>query len=239
MTYDSIAEENAAPIFAKENYFKTSSLLNLPLYDMKEVEFQAYADFLCLLADWYPVVEFKAAPLNTITSKASSKTKAATLAARHAGNSAPHIKSYIELQSGFNHSVYKQAEVTAKHPPLSYIIVFLNIPTREEAELYMKHGLVFCTLAGFHVLLNLIKFVKKGIPLSFMQILEDGTELNLHLGAIYLTQQKAQAKRDDSKRARKLAFHGTTTEGCSLEEFMPTFPAGSFVKTKPRKKKVR
>lgn len=216
--FDSISEETAAPVFAGCNYYKTDASLPFNCYDYDNVRHYGKADFSCSLDGDWPLVEYKAGPLNTIRTKKVSEKSEARAKQRRAKGYGNATDRSIQLETGYNHSVYKLAEAQAKAPPLGYIIVFKDAPTLIEAELYLKHGLIYCTLSSFGMFLNLVMAVKRsGLNFSYTQYTSDGQEITISLGGMYHKQVHDQKKRDASKPAKGLAIKPCIFSGAPLE----------------------
>jgi hypothetical protein len=159
-TYDSKAEAAAAGEFARLGCIRASGHFPQTFTDADGTEFRAKPDF------YHPgsglFIEFKAAPLNSKTTKATAERAEASQLARKG-----LLTGYDRLKCGWNHCKAKQAIVQRKLTPQTFVVVFKEPPTFREALGYVRAGIVFIPLYALPSYLLHARLAKADIQTGF------------------------------------------------------------------------
>jgi hypothetical protein len=174
--FDSKLELKLSPMFAAHNYYKTDEFHPFKLEDMVGTPFSFKVDFVSVATN-APLVELKSSPLNSRKERTKADTALSKAMDYDPTKKYNHIKTLA-----WSNSVYKHGLVSQALPPLSYILVFSEPITVKDAKRYLKQKILFCTVAGFLSLVGAIQMVKAGLPVTYIQELENGiasVEFNL------------------------------------------------------------
>lgn len=158
--YDSKAEAAASFKLAKLGCLRVNDPFPQTFTDADGTRFTARPDYFndrCGL--W---LEFKAAPLNSKTTKATAE-RAETRARERKG----WLTSWDWINCQWTHSKFKQAIVQRQLSPQNFIVVFDKPPTIAEARNYEKAGIVFVPLSALPSFLLHARLAKAGIKTGF------------------------------------------------------------------------
>lgn len=141
--YDSKAEAKAAshPLIKAFSYSKCDDTINHNLKDSEGESFSFKLDFKSADSR-LPLLEYKPLSGNGGLNRLTSQQSARKAAARWQGGSG----YYKYLETGWNHSLYKQTLVQHSYPPLHYVVVFDKIPKPDDIRAYEKRNLFWITL---------------------------------------------------------------------------------------------
>ena len=162
MTFDSIAEESAAPAFAALGAIRCNTPFDTLFEDKKGETFAACPDFY---HDQFGVfIEYKPCSLNNKTFKKSADNKVrAQLTYRGYSIRAD------EVLHSWSNSAFKQAIVQQTLGHYNFVVCFAKPPTPEEADYYETRGIAWCTLRGLRNYLAFAHFRKRGLDVAFTQ----------------------------------------------------------------------
>lgn len=158
--YDSKAEAAASPDFLRLGCIRASGHYAQTFTDADGAAFHARPDFYHPAAGLF--IEYKAAPLNGRTTKATAERAEASQMQRKG-----FLTGWDWLQCGWNHSKAKQAIVQRKLTPQNFVVVFNEPPTIPEAMAYVKAGIVFIPLSALPSYLLHARLAKAGIQTGF------------------------------------------------------------------------
>lgn len=140
--HDSKTEAQASFKLADLGFLHSGKKFDKRFLDSEGTSFGAYPDFFH--ARYGLHLEWKDAELNGVKTVATSESQLAGQRQRRCG---PNIMPDY-LKYGWNHSRRKQAIVQAAYTPDRFIVCFAKAPPFSEALVYLKAGVVFCTLAS-------------------------------------------------------------------------------------------
>lgn len=161
--HDSQPEAKASFRLADLGFLHSGKKFDKRFLDPEGTDFGAYDDFFH--ARYGLHLEFKAADLNGVKTKASSDKQLEAKKAWRGGSL--NMKDYLDY--GWNHSKTKQAIVQAAYTPDRFIVCFDKAPPFAEALAYLKAGVVFCTLASLPSYLCYIRLKQLGIAAGFSE----------------------------------------------------------------------
>ncbi len=159
--YDSQTEAAVFPEFDRLGCIRASGHYPQTFTDTDGTAFRAKPDFFHPASGLY--IEFKAAPLNSKTTKATAERAKASQQARKG-----FLTGWDWLQCGWNHSKAKQAIVQRVLTPQEFIVVFHQPPTLAEARTYKDAGIVFVPLSALPAYLLYARLAAAGIKTSFL-----------------------------------------------------------------------
>jgi hypothetical protein len=176
-SYDSKAEKAAFPHFQRLGCIRASGHYPQRFRDADGTEFRACPDFFHPASGCW--IEYKAAPLNSRTTKATADRAEASQLKRKG-----FLTRYDWLQCGWNHSKAKQAIVQRQLTPQNFVVVFKEPPTIAEAMAYVKAGIVFIPFSALPSYLLHARLAKAGIQtgLQLRYDTEEAGPLVLALG---------------------------------------------------------
>jgi len=163
VSHDSQAEAQASFKLADLGFLRSGKKFDKRFLDPEGTTFGAYDDFYH--ARYGLHLEFKAAGLNGVKTKASSDKQLEAKKAWRGGSNIP--KDYLDF--GWNHSKNKQAIVQAAYTPDRFIVCFAKAPPFAEALAYLKAGVVFCTLASLPSYLGYVRLKQLGLCVGFSE----------------------------------------------------------------------
>ena len=159
-TYDSKAEAVAAGELARLGCIRASGPYAQTFTDADGATFHACPDFHHPATGLF--IEYKAAPLNGRTTKATAHRAEASQMQRKG-----FLTRFDWLQCGWNHSKARQAIVQRELTPQNFVVVFREPPTIAEAVDYSKAGIVFIPLSALPSFLLHARLAKAGIQTGF------------------------------------------------------------------------
>lgn len=160
-TYDSKAEAAASQELARLGCTRPAGQYPQTFTDADGTEFRAKPDFYHPRSGLY--IEFKAAPLNSKTTKATAERAEASQRARKG-----FLTTWDWLQCGWNHAKAKHAIVQRVLTPQNFIVVFDKPPSIAEAGDYKKAGIIFVPLSALPSFLLHARLAKAGIRTGFL-----------------------------------------------------------------------
>lgn len=159
--HDSKTEAKASHPLAKLGFFASGKKFPQRFHDSDGTSFGAYDDFFN--AKYNIHLEWKDAELNGVRTKATSDSQLAGQMARRGGFTLPND----DLKYGWNHSRNKQAIVQTALTPDRFIVCFGKAPTFTEALVYIKAGVLFCTLDSLPSFLGYLHLKQRGLSVGF------------------------------------------------------------------------
>lgn len=161
--YDSKAEAAASYKLSELGFMRSNDRFSQTFKDSAGTEFRACPDFHH--ARYGLRLEFKAAGLNGVKTKASADKQIADRVEYRGGTL--NMKDRLDFQ--WNHSKKKQAIVQAALTPDRFIVCFAKPPAFAEALVYLKAGILFCTLASLPSYLGYIRLKQRGLAVAFSE----------------------------------------------------------------------
>lgn len=159
--YDSKAEATASYKLAELGFMRSNDKFTQTFKDAEGTEFRACPDFHH--ARYGLSLEFKAADLNGVKTKASADKQVADKMEWRGGFLT--MKDSLDYQ--WNHSRRKQAIVQTALTPDRFIVCFAKAPPFSEALAYLKAGVVFCTLASLPSYMGYVRLKQRGLAVGF------------------------------------------------------------------------
>ena len=159
--HDSKTEAKASYPLAKLGFLHSGKKFPIRFNDSDGRDFGAYDDFFH--ARYGIHLEWKASELNGVRTKTTSESQLARKMADRGGFTLPND----DLKFGWNHSRNKQAIVQAAYTPDRFIVCFEKAPTFEQALVYIKAGVLFCTLDSLPSYLGYVRFKQRGLSVGF------------------------------------------------------------------------
>ena len=157
----SISEAQASYYYARFGFIPCEDYLPGDFYDMNGELMPSKGDFYNPVAELY--LEHKAAKLNGVTCKATSRSQLDDKAARRGGKP----WQCDDLRFGWNHSKASKSIIQAKLTPQNYIVSFEGSVPISDAVDYRKAGIVFCTMNSLPSYLAKVHFAKRGLNIPF------------------------------------------------------------------------
>jgi hypothetical protein len=157
----SISEAQASFYYASLGFVPCEDYLPGDFYDKEGTPMPSKGDYYHPVAELY--LEHKAADLNGVGTKATSKSQLESKAARRGGKLImPDL-----LKFGWNHSRESKSIIQAKLTPQNYIVVFEKKVPIKAAMSYTDAGIVFCTMKSLPAYLAKVRLAKRGLNLPF------------------------------------------------------------------------
>lgn len=158
--FDSKAEAKASYRFAEFGCFPAKGRFSQTFTDSTGTEFRACPDFYHAGSGLF--LEFKTRTLNGVTTVATSDSQ---LASKLSYNGM--ITDFDRLELGWNHAWRKHAIVQKALTSRNYVVVFEKPVPMPDAMIYLKAGIMFCTMNSLPSYLGKVQLAKNGLNVPF------------------------------------------------------------------------